>query len=173
MSVTDTYSLALTARRKLSAEASRPNHDLRIMVGHAKIIDVLRAHLRDTSEGLSSVRTAAAAEEGLATEVVVARELEVDDDVRDDASDHRYGGGTGDSDDSWRTCYNEYSGDEDDDDEDEDKEDYEDEAEDEESRGYDKAYKDEDCEIPTYHWLASLTLLAAKQGTPLGPNTFR
>ncbi|PGH01567.1 hypothetical protein GX51_05132 [Blastomyces parvus] len=47
MSLTQTYFLAHTARAKLSREASRPDHDLRILVGHANMLDSLMLDLAD------------------------------------------------------------------------------------------------------------------------------
>ncbi|EEH35451.2 hypothetical protein PAAG_06498 [Paracoccidioides lutzii Pb01] len=45
MSLTQTYYLAHAARAKLSREASRPDHDLRILVGHANMLDSLMLDL--------------------------------------------------------------------------------------------------------------------------------
>jgi len=45
MSVTQTYYLAHTARRKLSKEASRADHDLRVLVSHANLLDSLMLEL--------------------------------------------------------------------------------------------------------------------------------
>lgn len=47
MSVTQTYFLAHTARAKLSREAARPDHDLRLLVGHANLLDMLMIELAD------------------------------------------------------------------------------------------------------------------------------
>ncbi|EEH45247.1 uncharacterized protein PADG_01397 [Paracoccidioides brasiliensis Pb18] len=47
MSLTQTYYLAHAARAKLSREASRPDHDLRILVGHANMLDSLMLDLAD------------------------------------------------------------------------------------------------------------------------------
>ena len=46
MSLTQTYVVAHTARGKLSKEASRGDHDLRLLVGHANLLDVLTAELQ-------------------------------------------------------------------------------------------------------------------------------
>ncbi|EXJ81601.1 hypothetical protein A1O1_07665 [Capronia coronata CBS 617.96] len=45
MSITQTYFLAHSARGKLSKEASRPDHDLRLLVGHANMLDSLMLDL--------------------------------------------------------------------------------------------------------------------------------
>ncbi|KAI9700744.1 MAG: hypothetical protein M1836_002113 [Candelina mexicana] len=50
MSVTQTYYLAHTARGKLSQEASRADHDLRLLVGHANLLDSLMLELADAEQ---------------------------------------------------------------------------------------------------------------------------
>lgn len=45
MSISQTYSLAHTARSKLSSEAARADHDLRLLVGHANLLDSLMLDL--------------------------------------------------------------------------------------------------------------------------------
>ncbi|KAJ5227167.1 uncharacterized protein N7469_007173 [Penicillium citrinum] len=47
MSITQTYYLAHTARKKLTREASRSDHDLRLLVGHANLLDSLMLDLAD------------------------------------------------------------------------------------------------------------------------------
>ena len=47
MSVTQTYYLAHKARAKLSREAAQPDHDLRLLVGHANLLDSLMIELAD------------------------------------------------------------------------------------------------------------------------------
>ncbi|KAJ5445292.1 hypothetical protein N7491_001374 [Penicillium cf. griseofulvum] len=47
MSITQTYYLAHTARKKLTREASRADHDLRLLVGHANLLDSLMYDLAD------------------------------------------------------------------------------------------------------------------------------
>ncbi|KAK5019026.1 hypothetical protein BJ546DRAFT_1068375 [Cryomyces antarcticus] len=47
MSVTQRYCLAHTARSKLSLEASRTDHDLRLLVGHANLLNFLRTDLEE------------------------------------------------------------------------------------------------------------------------------
>ncbi|KAI0013900.1 hypothetical protein F4779DRAFT_297634 [Xylariaceae sp. FL0662B] len=47
MSVTQTYFLAHKARAKLSNEAARPDHNLRLLVGHANLLDSLMLDLAD------------------------------------------------------------------------------------------------------------------------------
>src|SRR5690348_7699790 len=45
MCITQTYHLAHKARVKLSSEVARPNHKLRLLVGHANLIDSLMLKL--------------------------------------------------------------------------------------------------------------------------------
>jgi hypothetical protein len=47
MSLTQTYYVASTARTKLGREASRADHDLRLLVGHANLLDSLMLELAD------------------------------------------------------------------------------------------------------------------------------
>ena len=47
MSLTQTYYLAHTARGKLSKEAAKSDHDLRLLVGHANLLDGLMLDLAD------------------------------------------------------------------------------------------------------------------------------
>ncbi|KAJ9154725.1 hypothetical protein NKR23_g2186 [Pleurostoma richardsiae] len=47
MSITQTYYLAHKARAKLSHEAARSDHDLRLLVGHANLLDSLMVELAD------------------------------------------------------------------------------------------------------------------------------
>jgi hypothetical protein len=50
MSLTQTYYLAHTARGKLSKEAARADHDLRLLVGHANLLDGLMLDLADAEQ---------------------------------------------------------------------------------------------------------------------------
>ncbi|KAH0357310.1 hypothetical protein KCU83_g834, partial [Aureobasidium melanogenum] len=47
MSLTQTYYIASTARGKLGREASRADHNLRLLVGHANLLDTLMIELQD------------------------------------------------------------------------------------------------------------------------------
>jgi len=47
MSITQTYFLAHKARAKLSSEAARPDHNLRLLVGHANLLDSLMLDLAE------------------------------------------------------------------------------------------------------------------------------
>jgi len=63
MSLTQTYSLAHTARGKLSKEAARTEYNLRVLVGHANLLDGLMLELADAERQQeswfnASVRTA-------------------------------------------------------------------------------------------------------------------
>jgi len=50
MSITQTYFLAHSARGKLSKEASRSDHDLRLLVGHANLLDSLMMDLANAEQ---------------------------------------------------------------------------------------------------------------------------
>lgn len=50
MSITQTYFLAHSARGKLSKEASRADHDLRLLVGHANMLDSLMIDLANAEQ---------------------------------------------------------------------------------------------------------------------------
>ncbi|KAI9848360.1 MAG: hypothetical protein M1838_000546 [Thelocarpon superellum] len=50
MSVTQTYYLAHQARAKLSSEAAQPDHNLRLLVGHANLLDSLMVELADAEQ---------------------------------------------------------------------------------------------------------------------------
>lgn len=64
MSITQAYFLAHKARSKLSSEAARPDHNLRLLVGHANLLDSLMLDLAEAEREQESwfnqsVRTAA------------------------------------------------------------------------------------------------------------------
>jgi hypothetical protein len=50
MSVTQTYYLAHTARGKLSHEAAKSDHNLRLLVGHANLLDSLMLELAEAEQ---------------------------------------------------------------------------------------------------------------------------
>ena len=50
MSITQTYYLAHQARGKLSHEAAQPDHNLRLLVGHANLLDSLMVELADAEQ---------------------------------------------------------------------------------------------------------------------------
>lgn len=50
MSITQTYYLAHTARGKLSSEAARSDHNLRLLVGHANLLDTLMLELAEAEQ---------------------------------------------------------------------------------------------------------------------------
>lgn len=50
MSITQTYFLAHSARGKLSREAARADHDLRLLVGHANMLDSLMIDLANAEQ---------------------------------------------------------------------------------------------------------------------------
>ncbi|KZF22735.1 hypothetical protein L228DRAFT_247107 [Xylona heveae TC161] len=50
MSISQTFYLAHTARGKLASEAARPDHDLRLLVGHANLLDGLMIELSEAEQ---------------------------------------------------------------------------------------------------------------------------
>lgn len=54
MTLTQTYYLAHTAKAKLSKEASRADHDLRLLVGHANLLDGLMIDLAEAEQDQES-----------------------------------------------------------------------------------------------------------------------
>lgn len=54
LSVAETCYLAQTTRRKLSSEVSRPDHDLRVLVGHANFLDSLMIELAEANQEQAS-----------------------------------------------------------------------------------------------------------------------
>lgn len=50
LSLTQTYFLAHSSRQKLSKEAARPDHDLRLLVGHANMLDALMIDLANAEQ---------------------------------------------------------------------------------------------------------------------------
>lgn len=55
MSVSQTYYLAHTARSKLSSEAARGDHNLRRLVGHANLLDVLTIELQEAERAQEAI----------------------------------------------------------------------------------------------------------------------
>ncbi|KAI9869145.1 MAG: hypothetical protein M1813_002969 [Trichoglossum hirsutum] len=73
-------SLAEIARYKLNAEAAHRSRDLRIMVGHANLLDSLIIRLQDQIEGYLDGGAAAAPAGKMPTELVVVGEIELGDE---------------------------------------------------------------------------------------------
>jgi len=111
MSITQTYFLAHSARGKLSREASRPDHDLRLLVGHANMLDSLMLDLANaeqeqerwfnnivtgsstqeeesTQEKVETIQEESEDEEEQDTEIT---SVEVDSDMEDDSEDETDG----------------------------------------------------------------------------------
>ncbi|KAI2613303.1 hypothetical protein GGR54DRAFT_616124 [Hypoxylon sp. NC1633] len=96
MSITQTYFLAHKARAKLSSEAARPDHNLRLLVGHANLLDTLMLDLADAEREQESwfnqsVRGATPKEEQRhvqwADNVTVEEDFEADSSDSDSESD--------------------------------------------------------------------------------------
>jgi hypothetical protein len=96
MSLTQTYYIAASARSKLGREASRADHDLRLLVGHANLLDSLMIELADAEKKQeewfnSTVRKASKAEEARHVQWAdTIVEEEEDDTESDDGSESDY-----------------------------------------------------------------------------------
>jgi len=87
MSLTQTYYIAASARSKLGKEACRADHDLRLLVGHANLLDSLMLELADAEKKQeewfnNTVRKASKAEEPRHIQWVdsITEEVEEEDD---------------------------------------------------------------------------------------------
>ena len=85
MSLTQTYYIAASARSKLGREANRADHDLRLLVGHANLLDSLMVELADAERKQeewfhSNVRNASRTEE--------SRHVQWADSLVEDQRDH-------------------------------------------------------------------------------------
>lgn len=95
MSITQTYYLAHKARGKLSREAAQADHDLRLLVGHANLLDNLMLELADAEREQErwfnqSVRQSTPTKERHVqfAETTISEEDEEDDEIYDsDSSD--------------------------------------------------------------------------------------
>ncbi|MBO1764857.1 hypothetical protein JQN64_27150, partial [Escherichia coli] len=94
MSLTQTYYIAASARSKLGKEACRADHDLRLLVGHANLLDSLMIELQDAERQQEqwfnqTMAKASKAEEPRHIQWAdsIAEELEEDDEEDDDVSD--------------------------------------------------------------------------------------
>ncbi|MCJ1339139.1 hypothetical protein MMC09_004428 [Bachmanniomyces sp. S44760] len=96
MSITQTYYLAHTARGKLAKEASRSDHDLRTLVGHANLLDSLMLDLADAEQEQESwfnqtVKGAAkASEEPKHIQWADSIREEIEEDEESEDSDDEY-----------------------------------------------------------------------------------
>ena len=61
MSITQSYCLALSARGKLVHEAARPDLKLRLLVGHANMLDQIMLDLTDKEEQTLYIKHSVAA----------------------------------------------------------------------------------------------------------------
>lgn len=95
MSLTQTYYIAASARSKLGKEACRADHDLRLLVGHANLLDSLMIELQDAERQQEqwfnqTMAKASKAEESRHIQWAdsIVEELDEDDDVSDSDSDN-------------------------------------------------------------------------------------
>jgi hypothetical protein len=92
MSITQTYYLAHKARAKLSREAAQPDHDLRLLVGHANLLDTLMVELADAEREQErwfnqSVRGASTQKE---RHVKFTEQIVEEEEYDSDSSDEEY-----------------------------------------------------------------------------------
>jgi hypothetical protein len=95
MSLTQTYYIASSARSKLGREASRADHNLRLLVGHANLLDSLMLDLQDAEREQEAwfnqtVQKAQKAEEPRHiqwADTIVEEEEEEEEEEEDDDSD--------------------------------------------------------------------------------------
>ncbi|KAI0376855.1 hypothetical protein F5Y04DRAFT_197197 [Hypomontagnella monticulosa] len=90
MSITQTYFLAHKARAKLSNEAARPDHNLRLLVGHANLLDSLMLDLAEAEreqESWFNQSVRGAAPKAEERHVQWADDVAVEDDWEADSSD--------------------------------------------------------------------------------------
>ncbi|KAK4938412.1 hypothetical protein LTR10_021129 [Elasticomyces elasticus] len=91
MSITQTYFLAHSARGKLSKEAARPDHDLRLLVGHANMLDSLMLDLANAEQEqerwFNNIVSGSAQEEDSKTQQVetIVEESEQEEQSEDEA----------------------------------------------------------------------------------------
>lgn len=94
MSLTQTYYIAASARSKLGKEACRADHDLRLLVGHANLLDSLMIELQDAERQQEAWfhTTVAKAQKSEDRRIQWADSIveEDDDDSSDDSSDSDY-----------------------------------------------------------------------------------
>jgi hypothetical protein len=88
MSITQTYFLAHSARGKLSKEASRADHDLRLLVGHANLLDSLMLDLANAEQEQEQWFTKSVAQSEEAVEEPEADWQAADADESDSDSDY-------------------------------------------------------------------------------------
>lgn len=94
MSLTQTYYIASTARSKLGKEAGRPDHNLRLLVGHANLLDNLMVELAQAEREQEawfnqSVRKAAKPEEPRRVQWIdtIAESMDEEQEEEDDSDD--------------------------------------------------------------------------------------
>lgn len=89
MSLSQTYYIAASARTKLTHEAQKSDHDLRLLVGHANLLDSLMLELADAEREQEAwfnktVNKAARAERHIQWADTIDEEVMEDDDEEDD-----------------------------------------------------------------------------------------
>ncbi|KKY20956.1 hypothetical protein UCDDS831_g04451 [Diplodia seriata] len=92
MSLSQTYYIAASARTKLTHEAQKSDHDLRLLVGHANLLDSLMLELADAEREQEAwfnktVNKAARAERHIQWADTIDEEVMEDDDEEDEEDD--------------------------------------------------------------------------------------
>lgn len=111
MSITQTYYLAHTARSKLAKEAARADHDLRLLVGHANMLDSLMLDLANAEREQeqwfnNTVRNATKKSAAQPSHIRWADSIE-EESMEDDSSDDSDDSDFSDSDDDDYSDYDE------------------------------------------------------------------
>ncbi|KAJ4391489.1 hypothetical protein N0V93_005106 [Gnomoniopsis smithogilvyi] len=93
MSITQTYFLAHKARAKLSNEAAMPDHNLRLLVGHANLLDSLMLELADAEREQESwfnqsVRNASQEEKKANAAAAESRHIQWADSIAEEEEDY-------------------------------------------------------------------------------------
>ena len=85
MSITQSYCLALSARGKLVHEAARPDLKLRLLVGHANMLDQIMLDLTDNEEQTLCIKQSVAAACGEETPLQDQEALPEESEVQPDS----------------------------------------------------------------------------------------
>lgn len=87
MSLTQTYYVASTARSKLGREAGKSDHNLRLLVGHANLLDTLMVELADAEREQEAWFDNSVQKASPAPEQPLHISWALDEDMEDDDSD--------------------------------------------------------------------------------------
>lgn len=90
MSLTQTYMLATVARRQLQKEAARADHDLRLLVGHANLLDGLMLDLANAEQEQESWFNQSVSTASTAAEQSKHVQWAADNSIPEEAIDEEY-----------------------------------------------------------------------------------